>query len=261
MRTLTIILSSIMFTMMGVLNAQNSDAFIKKEFVKDGATLKYNILYPQKMKSGKKYPLVLFLHGSGERGTDNQKQLTHGSALFLKEELRKKYPAVVLFPQCPPKVMWTHRKKEKSPTGDWEFEFPLGQQPTLPAFLVNELVDEWLASGKIDTRRVYIMGLSMGGIGALDFLYRWPEKYAAANVICGGHDPQLVSAYQHVPIWFFHGAKDDVVPPLYSRQIYEEHKKWNAKTKYTLYPEANHNSWDPAFAEPHFLKWLFKQKK
>lgn len=225
-----------------------------------GDTLKYNILYPQHMKSGKKYPLVLFLHGAGERGNDNEKQLTHGSKLFLNDTVRKKLPAIVLFPQCPPDVMWTHLLKEKTSSGDWKFDFPLRKEPTKPAFLVNKLVEEMLGSGKVDVSRVYIIGLSMGGIGTLEFLYRWPQKYAAAHVICGGHNPELVSTYQHVPIWFFHGAKDDVVPPIYSRQVYEVHKKLNSKSKYTLYPEANHNSWDSAFAEPDFLKWLFKNR-
>ncbi len=243
------------------LTAQHTDAFIKKEFVKDGDTLKYNILYPEQMKSGKKYPLVLFLHGSGERGNDNQKQLTHGSKLFLNEEVRKNYPAIVLFPQCPPEEMWTHRIKKKSPAGVWVFEFPLGAEPTKPTALVNELVEQLLSSGKVDVSRVYIIGMSMGGIGTLEFLYQWPHKYAAANVICGGNDPNFVASYKDVPIWFFHGAKDDVVPPIYSKQVYEAHKKLNPKSKYTLYPEANHNSWDAAFAEPDFLKWLFDIKK
>ena len=260
MKTCTV-LSLIMLMIFSGVEAQNFDGFMKKEFVKDGDTLKYNILYPEQMKSGKKYPVVLFLHGSGERGNDNQKQLTHGSKLFLSDKVRKKFPAIVLFPQCPSDMMWTHRIKKKGAEGEWEFDFPLGQEPTKPAFLANELVDELLASGKVDDRRVYIMGLSMGGIGTLDFLCRWPNKYAAANVICGGHNPELVSTYQHVPIWFFHGAKDDVVPPSYSRQVYEAHKKLNPKSKYTLYPQANHNSWDAAFAEPDFLKWLFKKKK
>ena len=260
MKICTILILGIFMIFSG-LKAQSSDGFIKKEFIKDGDTLKYNILYPEHIKSGKKYPLVLFLHGSGERGNDNQKQLTHGSKQFLNDKARKKYPAIVLFPQCPSDMMWTHRIKQKGTEGEWVFDFPVEKEPTKPAFLTNELVEELLASGKVDDRRVYIMGLSMGGIGTLDFLCRWPNKYAAASVICGGHKPELVSTYQHVPIWFFHGAKDDVVPPNYSEQVYEAHKTLNSKSKYTLYPLANHNSWDPAFAEPDFLKWLFNIKK
>lgn len=175
------------------LSGQKS--FEKKEWVFKGDTLKYQILYPQKMKDGKTYPLVLFLHGSGERGDDNEKQLTHGSELFLEEKNRSKYPAIVLFPQCPKGIMWTHRMKEKTKGGDWVFNFPLENQPTKPAFLVNQLVESLLLSGKVDKQRVYVMGLSMGGIGTLEFLARWPQKYAAANVICGGHDPALAKKY------------------------------------------------------------------
>ncbi|WP_430934430.1 alpha/beta hydrolase-fold protein [Saccharicrinis sp. 156] len=243
------------------LQGQTKNGYVKKEFILKQDTLKYCILHPREMKSGKKYPLVLFLHGAGERGNDNHKQLTHGSTLFLNEKNRKKYPAIVLFPQCPNGIMWTHRLKEKSDIGVWEFEFPLKSGPTKPAFLVNELVEQLLTPGKVDERRVYIMGLSMGGIGTLDFLSRWPDKYAAAQVICGGHDPALVDKYKHVPIWFFHGDKDDVVPPKYAQQVYKAHKQLNPQTKFTMYPHANHNSWDPAFAEPDYLKWIFKLKK
>ena len=148
-------------------------------------------------------------------------------------------------------------KKKNRGENDWKFKFPLEPGPTKPACLVNQLVDKLLESGTIDPARVYIMGLSMGGIGTLEFLYRWPDKYAAAIAICGGHNPQLASAYCPIPVWFFHGGKDNVVPQRYSQAVYDELKKCNPKTKYTRYPDANHNSWDPAFAEPDLLKWLF----
>jgi predicted peptidase len=241
--------------------AQDIKLFENKEYIRDQDTLKYRILYPQEMQEHKQYPLVLFLHGAGERGNDNERQLTHGASLFLTAENRKKYPAIILFPQCPQNIMWTHRLKQKTEEGIWEFEFPLQSTPTQPAALVNQLVNELLESGSIDKRRVYIMGLSMGGIGTLDFLCRWPDKYAAAAVICGGHNPEFSSYYKNVPIWFFHGAKDDVVPHIYSQEVYNELQKQNADVKYTLYPKANHNSWDAAFAEPDYLEWFFKHKK
>lgn len=242
------------------VQSQNPTGFIPKEFISDEDTLKYNILYPQEMKAGVKYPLVLFLHGSGERGSDNQRQLIHGSKSFLTAEARKQYPAIVLIPQCPEGKMWTPDYKGNPSNKQWEFKFTLDQKPSLPAILVNQLVDQLLESEQVDTNRLYIMGLSMGGIGTLDFLCRWPNKYAAAQVICGDHNPDLVYTYQNVPIWFFHGAEDVLVSPINSAKVYEAHKKLNAQSKYTLYPEVGHNSWDSAFAEPDYLKWIFEKK-
>ena len=110
----TKILSVLLCLLVGQLKAQDFNAYKKEQFILNQDTLKYRILYPEKMKKGKKYPLVLFLHGAGERGSDNQKQLTHGGKLFLDKKMRRKYPAVVLFPQCPNDSMWTNRQKEKS---------------------------------------------------------------------------------------------------------------------------------------------------
>ena len=241
--------------------AQDLNKYQKNNFILGKDTLKYRVLYPEKMEKGKTYPLILFLHGAGERGFNNQKQLTHGARLFLDEKIRNNYPAIVIFPQCPPDIMWTNRTKEKSPKGDWIFKFPTESGPAKPAFLVDQLMNQFLQSDHVDLKRIYIMGLSMGGIGTLEFLYRWPDKYTAAVVICGGHKPELVTKYSHVPIWFFHGGKDDVVPGKYSQQVYNEQKKYNTESKYTLYPKANHNSWDQAFSEPDLLEWLFSKSK
>lgn len=258
----TIYLGLILFLSLGNTYAQDLNSYQKGNFIFEQDSLQYRILYPENMKKGKAYPLVLFLHGAGERGTDNQKQLTHGAKLFLDQKNRKKYPAIVIFPQCPPDVMWTNRTKVKSEEEeDWIFKFPTESGTTKPAYMVDQLVNKILQNENIDQKRIYIMGLSMGGIGTLEFLYRWPDKYTAAAVICGGHNPDLITKYSNIPIWFFHGGKDDVVPGKYSKLVYDEQKKYNAESKYTLYPEANHNSWDQAFAEPDLLKWIFSKKK
>lgn len=241
--------------------AQDFERYERKEFVDNQDTLQYRILFPNKIKNGKKYPVVLFLHGAGERGVSNNKQLVHGADMFLEKKINRKHPSVVVFPQCQPRVMWTHRTKQKTMEGDWLFEFPLGDGPTKPAAQVNKLMEEILNLDFVDCERIYIMGLSMGGIGTLEFLYRWPEKYAAAISICGGHNPNLVESYCDIPVWFFHGGNDKVVPSRYSERVYERQKECNTDTKYTFYPEANHNSWDPAFEEPELLDWLFQFKK
>jgi predicted peptidase len=258
----TNLVALLLFSCIGSLFAQDiTSNYQRKEFVKDNDTLKYRILYPENMKPDNQYPLVLFLHGAGERGVHNEKQLTHGAGLFVDENGKPAKDAIVLFPQCPPDVMWTNRVKKQNNEGVWEFWFPLGDAAPLPSLMVNQLVEELMASGQADADRVYVMGLSMGGIGTLEFLHRWPEKYSAAISVCGGHNPDLAASYCHVPVWFFHGGEDDVVPPIYSRQVYDVLKKCNVDTRYTFYPYANHNSWDRAFSEPGLLEWLLGAKR
>ena len=237
------------------------NAFREEVLIENGDTLRYRILFPENVNPEKSYPLVLFLHGAGERGTDNKKQLTHGADLFVDEEGRSRHDVIAVFPQCPPEVMWTHRDKEQNEEGKWKFWFPVPESPPRPAAMVNNLVDAQVLSGVADPDRLYVMGLSMGGIGTLEFLYRWPEKYAAAIAVCGGHDPDLVPEYCDVPVWFFHGGEDDVVPTEYSRRVYDEMKKCNTNVRYMLYPDTNHNSWDPAFNEPGLMDWLLEFEK
>ena len=239
---------------------QKYDAYQKKSFDDGDKTLPYRILYPEEFEEGKKYPLVLFLHGAGERGVDNEKQLNLGADLFIDDSR----DAIVLFPQCPPEIMWTNREKEQNGEGEWEFRFPLGDAAPWPSQMVNQVVNQLVESGEVDENQMYVMGLSMGGIGALEFLARWPEKYASAVCIAGGHDPDLVSNYCNIPIWFFHGANDNVVPPIYSQRVYDELEQCSGgstNSKYTLYPNGNHNSWDAAFNEPGLLDWLFSYQK
>lgn len=123
--------------------------------------------------------------------------------------------------------------------------------------LVKQVVDE----EAVDPQRVYIGGLSMGGMGTYEALRRKPKVFAAAFAICGGDHTANVKKYAHVPLWIFHGEQDDVVPSTHSHAIVAELKRIGASPKYTFYPRANHNSWDSAFAEPDFLSWLFSHEK
>lgn len=242
----------------------DDNTYFAHEFVQGNDTLPYRIMYPKGYKANQKYPLVLFLHGSGERGDDNLSQLCHGGALFQSDSLRTMNQAIVVFPQCPKDISWTHRIKVKEENSkDWTFQFSLDKGPTWPTALVNALVDSLVNVDEVDPNRMSIGGLSMGGIGTLEFLQRWPNKYCAAFVICGANDVSLADAYKETPIWFFHGGKDDVVPNTYSRKIYARIKELNPQTKnrYTLYPEDGHNSWDDAFVEPGFYEWLFQFHK
>jgi predicted peptidase len=234
----------------------------RKEFKStDGNTLPYRILFPESYDSTKKYPLILFLHGAGERGDDNETQLMHGAKLFLKEENRKQHPAIVVFPQCPKEGYWSAVKVDRSkmPLG-LDFNYDKGATPQLVAAI--ELTKKIIAEEQVDTTQLYMIGLSMGGMGTFESVYRHPEMFAAVMPICGGGDTtRYDSRVLKTSFWAFHGEKDDVVRVENSRVMVDKLQSLNADIKYTEYPGVKHNSWTNAFAEPDFLNWLFSNKK
>lgn len=242
--------------------AQDKSEFQKKEFIDaKGDTLRYRILFPKNYDKTKKYPLVLFLHGAGERGRDNEKQLTHGSKLFLKDEYREKYPAIFLAPQCPENQYWASVKidRGKMPLAlDFNYENDI----THPLHAALELTKTLIKNERVDKHRIYIMGLSMGGMGTFEAVYRQPKLFAAAIPICGGADAKAYTKKAaKVPFWLFHGDKDGVVEVRYSREMYARLQELKSDVKYTECTGVNHNSWDNAFAEPALFEWLFSKKK
>lgn len=245
------------------MQAQDMDAYSRESFIKNGDTLRYRLLTPANYNVHKTYPLIIFLHGSGERGSDNAAQLLHGGALFLKDTLRRDFPAFVLFPQCPSDESWAPFRMQRDTTGKVVgAEFLPDAPPTVPGALVKALLDSLLASGKVDVKRVYLGGLSLGGIGTYDMLARYSGTFAAAFPICGAGNVKTAAAFaKKVPLWIFHGAEDAVVPPDFSRGYYAELQKLGSEVKYSEYPGVGHNSWDNAFAEPDLLPWLFRHHK
>lgn len=226
-----------------------------------GNTLPYRILYPENYDPAKKYPLVLFLHGAGERGNDNEKQLTHGARLFLKEENRKQFPAIVIFPQCPEESFWAYANIDRN-SNPPKFELDYSHEANWPLVAANELVQQTIAAGSVDPSRVYVTGLSMGGMGTFETVFRYPGVYAAALPICGGGDvAEYDKRVSKTAFWVFHGSADAVVNVQLSRDMVEKLKKLKASVKYSEYPGVNHNSWDNAFAEPEYLGWMFSQKR
>jgi predicted peptidase len=237
------------------------DVYEKKEFVYNGNTLPYRILYPANYDKTKKYPLLLFLHGAGERGKDNERQLIWGGKLFITEENRKNFPAIIVLPQCPEESFWAVIKVDRSVTPA-KFDFDYTAEPNWPLVAANELVKKIMKEEAVDKKQVYISGLSMGGMGTFESVYRYPELYAAALPICGGGD---VAHYDKrvakIPFWIFHGSADAVVNPQLSRDMVEKLKSLKAEVKYTEYPGVNHNSWENAFKEPDYLSWMLAHKK
>jgi len=239
------------------LTAQESiRAFQKREFLDNkGIKMPYRILLPIDYDCSKKYPLLVFLHGSGERGEDNEAQLKHGANLFLQEETRKNFQAIVVFPQCPNGESWS--SMESDSTGKWDF--PFTKEPSRQMKLLQGLLNEVMVNNCVDERKVYLGGLSMGAFGILEWMAREPNRFAAAFPICGGGNTLLTAIYgSKIPTWFFHGDADAVVPVQYSRELVEKIKAEKGNVQYTEYPGVGHDSWNNAFKEPNLLSWLLK---
>ncbi|MFV0471641.1 MAG: dienelactone hydrolase family protein [Paludibacteraceae bacterium] len=239
------------------VSAQN-ELFEKREFVYKGDTLKYRVLFPDNYDKTRKYPLVLFLHGAGERGSDNEKQLTHGGLLFTNLQNRRDYPSIVIFPQCPENEFWVKIDERNNNI----FSFPDKPKISTPLLLVKKLVDSYKKTESIDKKKVYILGLSMGGMGTFDMICRYPRYFAAAIPICGGvYEPRLKKA-RKMPIRIFHGAADNVVNINHSRNAYYELKAdGSQRAELIIFPGVGHNSWDDAFAYPDFLGWMYYHEK
>ncbi len=236
-------------------------SFEKAEFSYNGKTLPYRILKPVDFDPSKQYPLHIFLHGSGERGSDNKSQLAHGSELFIQKS--KKFPAIVIFPQCPVNDFWAQRSYSRDTINNENiFDFPTNPTPSWAMRAVIALLEEQLQLDYIDRNRVYLGGLSMGGMGTFELLAHKPKIFAAATPICGGGNPELLKGYaQEVPLWIFHGDADKVVPVRYSKIMVEGLIKEGIEPKFTVYPGVGHNSWTPAFAEPDLFEWIYDHHK
>lgn len=237
--------------------AQAQNTYEYKEFVStEGQSLNYRLLTPQNMKAGKKYPLVIFLHGLGERGNDNELQLKHGGQMFLNPSNQEKYPAYVIFPQCPTTTFWAYENIPSS------FEDLKPEENMTAVFrAVKEMIDQYRAMPSVDASRVYIMGVSMGGMATYDMVTRFPEVFAAAIPICGAINPGRIAAAKSVKFRIFHGDADTVVPVECSRRAYRELKAAGADVEYYEFAGCAHGSWNPAFNKEDFMQWLFKQKK
>lgn len=244
MTKISILMSCLWISVTGF--AQEYPEFSTHSFLSANDTLPYRLLAPETMIPGQTYPLVVFLHGSGERGNDNQLNLKYITDLFLSTENRENFPAFVLVPQCPKQERWAPQ--------DWYTKV------SPPAETIVSLIDSLFITHPIDAGRVYLMGLSMGGFGTWYMLTRFPDKFAAAIPICGGGDWNQASTIAHIPVWVFHGKKDKIVLPDQSRAMVKALKKAGGDPRYTEYKKVAHDSWIQAFKEPELLSWLFSKK-
>lgn len=223
-------------------------------FTYAGQRMPYRLLRPANPQPEKRYPLILFLHGAGERGLNNQLQLVHGAPAFADDDARHRFPAFVLFPQCPQAEKWV----------DSPWNNPVHLRPDAPSRNLEcalKLLDHILDTCPVDRDRLYIMGISMGGFGTWDAIARHPRRFAAAVPICGGGDCRDASSLAHLPIWIFHGDSDTAVPVTLSRQMHQTLTAAGAPVRYTEYPGVAHNAWTPAMQTPELLPWLFAQRR
>ena len=217
-----------------------------------GEALNYRVHHPY-VETGKRYPLILFLHGAGERGSDNISQLEYGVKDILSFVQEAEQPTFLLAPQCPSEMRWTNI------LGRTTSHPHLPEFPSYPMKLVIELLETFINNKPVDPNRIYLTGLSMGGFGTWDLLMRRPHLFAAALPICGGGDTSKTCLIKHIPQWIFHGSADPIIVPEHSRRMVEALEGAGGNPRYTEYEGVDHNSWDQTYANTEVLKWLFRQ--
>ncbi|TNE72746.1 phospholipase [bacterium] len=222
------------------------------QIIDDSFVLPYRLYIP---KTEKPVPLVIYLHGAGERGTDNKKQLTWGLDHLLNYAENNRLQFAILAPQCPPEYRWVET--------DWTLkQHQQPEMPSKPMSALIKLLSDLRFNKELDHSKWYGVGLSMGGFGIWDLITRKPEWFAAALPICGGVDLAQLHKVAHLPIWMFHGEKDTVVWPERSRSAFSALNKMGAQNVlYTEYPLVEHNSWSETFENQDVWNWLFNQSR
>jgi predicted peptidase len=204
----------------------------------------------------KEVPLLLFLHGAGQRGSGNKAQLQHGVPDLVAWLRKTGQNCHLLVPQCPNDIWWVNYEEKRN----LETLRLADQQPILNA--LQALVAETTSNHRIDRRRRYLTGLSMGGFGTLGMLADDPEPWAGAIAICGGVDNSLANKIAQVPLHLVHGDQDDIVPVTLSRTLFTALQKADAPhARYTELLNTGHNSWTPTYRDSRFWEWLFAQQK
>ena len=246
-----------MMTTIGSVAAAAPAQFVERTVRVDGHDYRYQVFVPAHWTAKHEWPVVLFLHGSGERGDDNQAQLSQGLPPWLRDH-GQDFPAVVVIPQAPKDTLWR------------------GPIETMALQALRDSVRQFHG----DTHRLYLTGLSMGGYGAWEIAIHHPSQFAAAAVICGGilpppdfstalidglpqgRDPYAWAADRvgHMPVWIFHGGADPVVPPEGSRRMHQALEKRGDAVRYTEFPGVGHASWIPAYDTAALWPWMFSQR-
>ena len=217
-----------------------------------GASLNYRIFVPDIPETATNgVPLVMFLHGSGECGTNNMLQLIHGVGGLVWWS-RKREPAIVVAPQSPPLTVWS------------PLYFDLGHAntpSTTPPMikLVKGLMDDICNRYPVDTNRLLVTGISLGGYGTWDLVSRYPGLFAAAIPVCGGCDPRKANEAAKTPLWIFHGERDGNVPNKMDRAMVSHLWELDAPVRYMEYPDSGHGIWSRVYSNDAVMKWFFSR--
>ncbi len=237
--------------------AQDVSGFEARSFPGTKLTLPYRLFKVQNPEAGKTYPLILFLHGAGERGNDNTAQLTAnaGATVWTAPAHQALQPAYVIAPQCPADQQWVDT--------DWTqgsystAALPVSDELATALEIADAVADEF----PVDPRRHYITGLSMGGYGTWDAVIRNPERFAAAIPICGAGDPSQAQVIVDLPIWTAHGDADSVVPVTGTREMVSALMALGSTIQYSEYPGVDHDSWTQTYENEAIITWLFEQQR
>lgn len=200
------------------------------------------------------YPLVVFLHGAGERGSDNESHLKYLPTRMAREENRKRFPCYLLAVQCPSGDSWVSDERIDGITS-------VPKSDASPMRVVIAAMDKVIADEDVDVDRIYLTGLSMGGYGAWQLAALQPERFAGVLPICGGGDPATAPALKDLDILVFHGADDRVVPERESRVMVEAVKRAGGSVEYKVLPGVAHDSWSHAYGKHDAIEWLFDRKR
>ena len=232
------------------------------EVENEGATtdIPYRIRRPADLAPDESVPLVIFLHGAGSRGDDNQKQLGWFPESWVTESrLGGRHRAVIFAPQCPTGGRWASVGVD----AEGERKIDASLSPTVPMQAVMKKIRELVADPAIDPSRVYLTGLSMGGFGSWDLVSRHPEWFAAVVPICGGGDPSFANriADSGVPIWTVHGDADRVVPVSLTRAMVRAIRRADGRIGYTELPGVRHDSWRFGYGPEGPMEWMLAQRR
>lgn len=200
----------------------------------EGKSINFLLYLPEGYEENEKWPLLFFLHGAGERGADLNLVKKHGPPKLIEEG--KAFPFLVVSPQCPQETRWA---------------------PDDLVALANHIME----IHNVDPDRFYITGLSMGGLGTWSLAGAMPDKVAAIAPICGRADREIVGKIKEIPAWVFHGAQDTVVELSNSEEMVHLLKEQGAKLKFTIYPEAKHDSWTETYANQELYDWLLSHRR
>ncbi|HBG69203.1 MAG: hypothetical protein A2W93_00045 [Bacteroidetes bacterium GWF2_43_63] len=253
---LILLFSLILFSSANKVDAQDhwKSLMLSAKFTTNQGVLPYRMYVPDSIGPDEKLPFVLFLHGAGERGDDNESQLFNGVRHFMNDSIRQQFRCIILAPQCPLSARWVEvdwsKPSHRMPP---RISVPLGQ--------TFSLIDSLIEILPVDTSRIYVTGLSMGGFGTWDALARRPDFFAAGMPVCGGGDETSACLMENIPVKAFHGKLDHLVIPSRTANMVNAVNQCGGLAEFVLFPNLGHLCWEQVYSNVENIRWLFLQKR